>query len=458
MARAHSLAARSLAIGFVGLDVLLLLAMRETLAVCLALVGLAGVAYLWARPARALAVVALGLPLFEPISSAIHDERPVFLAAILLLSLPAAACVWRAAWDAVADPASTALTSVRRLLGSPAFWLVTALGLLLLLGNLNTPSPIYGRGKTINYWFRNWLYFTAAVLILRGTEGRTMTFLRWALGAQVVFAGTGVWNFFTHHYPWRTRLVTMGENPIWVARHADMGLIILGALVASGRLSKGWAWTVGPLLAWVSWQAGSRGPMLALAAALGFWLWTNPYAQARGRRVRVLLLAGTALVGLGLFVYLSEARLQATPVSGREVSNFVRLRLLSVAQEALSRLPWHGLGTGGFSELVRVGDARIYPHNLFVEILLELGLPGLLAVTLFVLVCWRLWRRRCSPGPSATPPAGDAGGVWPAATFFPHLAATLFVYTLVAAQSSGDVPANEWVWLWAGMLVAWSHP
>jgi len=112
---------------------------------------------------------------------------------------------------------------------------------------------------------------------------------------------------------------------------------------------------------------------------------------------------------------------------------------LQIAQGGLEQmregLPW-GHGTGAFSTVLFGRDFRIYPHNAFVEVLFENGLPGLLLLLLFILLSWRGAIRLSRHTPAAR-------WLW-----------VLLMMALINAQVSGDLPANELIWFWGGMIVA----
>jgi O-antigen ligase len=94
-----------------------------------------------------------------------------------------------------------------------------------------------------------------------------------------------------------------------------------------------------------------------------------------------------------------------------------------------------GVGTGGYASLSSTGAN--YPHNIFLEVGSELGVLGLLALAAFVIsVVVRLLRLVAAGGENA----GWSG-----------LLLTLFVFSLVNAQFSGDVPYNSGLWLWGGV-------
>ena len=83
--------------------------------------------------------------------------------------------------------------------------------------------------------------------------------------------------------------------------------------------------------------------------------------------------------------------------------------------------------------MLRMGDARAYPHNIFAEVIIENGIPGILA--LFGLLAFAVAR--------------GLGGREDPRILFAFLA---FLFALGNAQLSGDVIGNEWIWLFAGIL------
>jgi len=94
-----------------------------------------------------------------------------------------------------------------------------------------------------------------------------------------------------------------------------------------------------------------------------------------------------------------------------------------------------GVGTGGYASIATTG--ALYPHNIVLEIGSELGILGLLAFAAFVIsVIVRLLGLLARGGESA----GWSG-----------LLLTLFMFSLVNAQFSGDVPYNSGLWLWGGI-------
>lgn len=162
------------------------------------------------------------------------------------------------------------------------------------------------------------------------------------------------------------------------------------------------------LLAFASLIPGGRAGFLALCvtlvAAPCLYLW------ARGRRALAIALGLSlaALVGLGIMLLFASAQF----IAG--LRTVERLTQANVG-ESSSRLPfWRaafalvggngffGLGFGGYTPAAGWGLTReYYPHNLFIEVTVELGLPGLLlflAIWLAAGLNWLIARARVASG------------------------------------------------------------
>lgn len=443
---AASLPARLFWIPLLALDLILLVFLAEahTMAGLLVLAGAA--LLLIVHPPAALALGAAGMPLFQPLNRATGELRWSFLLGLAILCAPALPLVWSALWS------GAAARRVREAVASPVLLAALALGLVLFLGVQWTPSPLYGADKAQLYLLVNLVLLPAALVYLHrdrpGVPRSAPLFLRAIVWLQIGIALAAVWNYETHFYMWWGRLKTLGMNPIWTARHAGLGILCLVGLVSMKRSRWVTALPALLLLGWVFVMAASRGPTLALAVALGFWAFHAPLAdQAAGRQVgRRLARAAPAILVLVLAAL--PGLLRQGETAGRELSNQVRLRLLEVAREALGGVSLLGLGTGGFTHLLGLPDQRFYPHNIFVEVLLENGVLGAAVLILFFVLVYRGWRR----WGAELHAAGDVGpeqALW-------RVSGAVFVYAVLNAQFSGDIWVNEWIWLWAGAIAAWS--
>jgi putative inorganic carbon (HCO3(-)) transporter len=190
----------------------------------------------------------------------------------------------------------------------------------------------------------------------------------------------------------------------------SMALLVLVALVWRGRFGRQLAPQFPTPLRWLKIVIGFAG--LVLFVALGF-------TQSRGAAIalaigwfallilykRKLLLAlpvavfGTYLVTRAIgFGAMSDLLLSAGPAKGWTG----RQEVWSSATRMLRAMPFTGIGMGTFSEIQPLlfpfvrGWQPTHAHNLFLQVGVDLGIPGLVAyvaiLTSCLLVAWQAWR------------------------------------------------------------------
>ncbi len=358
----------------------------------------------------------------------------------------------------------------------------------LWIGTAWTSAPRYGHEKALGFTLVAPAFFFGAALLwpawqreralerLIGTGlilGAALAAigLAEALGLDLGLPGSSAGD----DQPAGPRLTWLGTSPIWLARGLGLWLILALWAAARRRLPVAVAAAVSVVALALMTLTGSRGPLFALALSpLALLLLPRGRreqpaaggpgrAAAAARRIVPAVAAAAAILLVVLLAMSPEQRARvgaavlrvpagtllasgspgADGVSdvsglvGLDASSRLRGALLARVREALAAgLPW-GLGTGGFSVAFTGVDYRLYPHNLFAEVLLENGLPGLLLILLFVLWVWRGARRLARRGVPGT------GWVW-----------VLFVMALLNAQVSGDLPFNEGIWFWGAVLLA----
>jgi O-antigen ligase len=244
------------------------------------------------------------------------------------------------------------------------------------------------------------------------------------------------------HGPARLAILGGGAN-VYARMVASALLVLIGLGVARGRTARLLLLLALPGFATALLFAGSKAVLLAFGAALAGWAWFV------GRR--------RTLVGAALCTAVFASAPFWTPwVVGqvdrtRGVERLVmppdlqdpkgsygaRQRYTAQSIQLLATHGWLGVGTGDWGPAVGRPTGRQYPHNLFLELWCELGLPGLAAGVL--LVAWFVGLvRRCRRA------AGDR-----------RLAATLaalFAFWILNAQLSGDLLDNRHLW-WVLLLL-----
>jgi O-antigen ligase len=230
------------------------------------------------------------------------------------------------------------------------------------------------------------------------------------------------------------------QYPIELGRQSAIGLLIATAAIlgAKGRVRLLAAALTVPLVVTLL-AAGSRGPVLALAAGLVVLMSLAGRTTVRGG---VLLLVGalvaSAIVAPLLVPHSALGRAVSILVGSENgVSSNGRSAIWSVALSTIEAHPLFGIGTGGFAAL---GTGVLYPHNIVLEVAVETGVLGaaaLLALLGGFLISLRdAWRR-----------AGDSDRLTVA------LVAALFASALVNAFLSGAIQDNAAIWIAGGLAV-----
>ena len=188
-------------------------------------------------------------------------------------------------------------------------------------------------------------------------------------------------------------------------------------------------------------SSGSRGPVIGMVVALPSVLLWRAASPAIAKRLALSLVAVGALAVVAVVALVPpEATQRSLSIfqTTEEAGDTSRFLLWGEAIHAFADNLTHtlvGIGTGGYAAIST--HEALYPHNIFLEVGSELGVLGLLAIAAFVIsVVVRLLGLVARGGE-------DAG--------WSGLLLTLFVFALVNAQFSGDVPYNEGLWLWGGL-------
>jgi O-antigen ligase len=189
---------------------------------------------------------------------------------------------------------------------------------------------------------------------------------------------------------------------------------------------------------------GGRGPLVGVAVAvlvgLGLVLARGVEGGAsRGRSLAVLLfilavsIAGGAWLIQGDEYALAADRFLLLLEGGLGESAATRVEYYQATLRMIGERPLLGLGIGGWPVHMGFGPVRDYPHNLFLETQVELGLPG--TVLLLALIGWslRLWVTR------RLDPAGLA-------------AFLVFVTLLLGSMFSNDLSDNRTLFWSMGLL------
>ncbi len=410
------------------------------------------------HPIRA---VARALTEMEIWPIAIGVVAGIVLERTLLVTLAVAAVWW------VFRTLAYGFPSVR----TPADWAIGLLSIMLLVTLWATVLPETTRpqvyrlvsGIALYYTIVNWtttlprLRLLIAGLLIGGTLLALVAPLTvdWS-GGKLPFIPAAFYERFT-------LLVSDTINPNVMA-----GLLILLLAVALAMLMFGWAelsWLARVLVGLaVLIMSGmllitqSRGALLGLVAA--FLL----LVLLRWRYGWVLPLVA-AVIALVAMQFLDRAVVFDLLTTNRTLAGLdVRLEIWSRAIYMIQDFPFTGIGMGSFKTItdlfyplfLSVPDTIEHAHNLFLQIAVDLGLPGLIAwLAILLVVCassWQTYRYASSMG------NGWLAGVG-AGLFCSQVA--LVVHGMTDAVTWGMVRPAVLVWgLWGIAIASWQicHP
>lgn len=232
-----------------------------------------------------------------------------------------------------------------------------------------------------------------------------------------------------------------------------MGLGLIIAFTAMTLARNGWQLRliglgIFSLCFFALFIGGGRGPLLAalipliLPLMLGLELRRGHLGMQRSQIWVALALAGAAMA-LVYIISTGDNRLRTV---GRLITLFTaedgggsaagRLNYFTVAFENWWRAPWIGHGLGSFSVLFFGTEIQgTYPHNIVLEVLVELGLVGLvLLLVTFWVALRRLSFQRLRSEPLLL------------------CALMLLMNTVLNAAVTNDLPGNRAVFAMLGLL------
>jgi len=261
----------------------------------------------------------------------------------------------------------------------------------VLLGVLWSPAPNYGIFKALSFFLGSVFLFFLMYWGYREKPQALWRFVRVVVGlgmvafVLVLIASLNVGGFGPAARSTRVYYLqnVMGIQYFALSDALQLAAICAFALFLRSQHRLKWLW-LGAFLAlgWAALALSQRAQLLGIISAcvglLVFRAWLSPEPTSK-RQLRV----GDMVVGgLLLVVLLGIALLGASKFSIsfmlQDNNILTRLELYREAVQQFLASPVWGNGTGGFTMGAFGVDARIFAHNVFLDILAEGGLIGIL--------------------------------------------------------------------------------
>lgn len=332
--------------------------------------------------------------------------------------------------------AGMALNLVRRKRVVPmpaAYWLLIALVTMMTVSLSYTPEFDGGLEKLARFLTVTGIVIVAPFFVL-GTPRAMQRFL-----VGVAILAYAICSISLSGLGGPDRLVTPSDNTIGLGHVACVvcALIWIGILPRFSFPKRLLVYLslIVPLVALVG--AGSRGPVIA------FGLVVFASVAMNWRRLLDLLYLGVLGIVALPFVKLPQSSLEylGTMIGVRSLGSLMdfRTELLDYGWKLLQQHPLIGTGMDGYRYYSPNSALYKWPHNIFLEVACELGIPaGLIVCALFANALRELWRQlkdKLSPQYALS-----------------QLATALLVIGIVNGMNTGDINSDRSTWLFVSIV------
>ena len=327
--------------------------------------------------------------------------------------------------------------------------------IVLLFSGFYTPSPNYGWQKIMRFVVFNTTMFITPFVIIKNI-GDSKKVLLWFRNFLIIIVVTMI-GYLLYYLAISSglslliRVSILGANPIAVSTFLAIGAGMIVILINRSAY-KYWLLYV-PILGILITAiiaTGSRGPLLSFL--LGVLLFGIFFEKTNQKKMLLFFSVSVVLIALALLVLpenLSERYLNYTTgdlVIQREGVKRLSTIATRLQYWGLSVNEWMrniktvliGVGSGGFSSFYILRDYKFYPHNMFFEVLLELGIIGL---SLLVLFWYKISKMLFSI--KKIDRISIVSSMWIIAA----------IIRFLGAQFSGDINGNRVVWMFAAIAL-----
>jgi O-antigen ligase len=339
-------------------------------------------------------------------------------------------------------------------------WPLAVLAILLFIGVIHTPSPDYGSVKAGRFLILNIPLFIVTILFFQRLADFVRIFriiVLFSLVFAVVMIYEGMLNFLSGDFVgFVLRLTVLGANPISTGRIFSIAIVIL-FVYAYYEKRVSFRYILFGLSGFVFvclLITNTRGPIVSTIAALFVFLlfFSGMKFKQLILFISVLILFFVLTVFLlpdfltsRIMMYFSQDVAQQTLMVDRIDTAATRTAMwklaLSGSFDSFKQF-LIGRGTGGYAALFPYYDFRWYPHNIFLEILYEIGAIGLMVFLVHLSKISEVSRRLIIHAKETDR--------YPLVIVVVMLAISAFLGTLI----SGDIADNRPLWFFFGLIVA----
>ncbi len=304
--------------------------------------------------------------------------------------------------------------------------------MLLVPAVFNAAPTLYGSEKVSRLFTITLLATLAPVLLIRSKADLERFLWAWTGVCGIVVLSALINPQASAAYA-GAPVTAEGTDTIGLGNAAGLVVVVMTLALMWRRLPWYVAIPIGGAASWVLLQSGSRGPLIATVIGIvaGIVL-----PKMKPRPIRAVVVVGLSAAALVLAFLAAPIYAQdriASVLEGRALyEGTTRIDLYRVAWDSVQVHPL-GIGLGGYEQITFLGYR--YPHNLYLEVLAEVGV---IFGSLFLiwLVAYLLAARRS------------------AMTFASAALFSILCSLLVEAGLSGDININRMLFYTIGLTAA----
>jgi O-antigen ligase len=315
--------------------------------------------------------------------------------------------------------------------------IVLLIGLLLLARSVNHVGGNYGLNKALLYFLRNSFFFLIPVVFFNSEKSlRNIHFA--GIIISIVLLLTSLSSYLQYEFLGERFDPSGRRNVIWFGRAMGLSLVWF---YFGFRTSKNTIQRIGyTILALISMfllnVTGSRGPLVALVVSIIFLGFFTKRYSLKTKLMAFFIFSFVSVQLMSLFFANIITRFSTL---SSDYSSIIRIYAIYNGFIYFLRQPLWGWGTGSFSTLV--SEYIKYPHNIFVELAMEVGILGLLLFFLFIgIIIFNFFYLRQRE-------KNASQSILLQVSYF------IFLFGFFNSQFSGDIAHNPLMWFSAGSLL-----
>lgn len=319
--------------------------------------------------------------------------------------------------------------------------LILVFSILMFISLIYTPDRTYGLTKSIDFFSTIFLIVTMTVLSIDDENSlyRSMnaianiSLIVGLITIILIYAKTG--NIVARIGTTQAQEIQIiGINfsvSIWFGRRIGLGFLSMLYITLMNRNTINRLKTA--LLLFLLILSGSRGPIISMGVSLFCVVLINIIKKTGYRKYykKILLIMFLFTIVFTFYLIINNNNIFARLLDFNDDNALSRVEMYVFSIDLIKNNIL-GLGVGSFKYFFN--DIHEYPHNIILEILLELGFQSFFVFCLLIVDCFRYYFRAIKFSNR------DNSEV------YINYAITILFFALVNAMFSGNIISNEFIW------------